>query len=128
VEIFFFKNKMAKQIPKKNPIKALFSILNLFCNLTQKKMPERRRKKTLATHPRKALPKNGSKLKTGDKVSSELVVGPTTPCLNVKIDYLVPMNSYPLSSCYCYAPWWLPLKAIIIRVIRAFVTFSIGKV
>jgi hypothetical protein len=58
-------------------------------------MPERRRKKTLATHPRKALPKKRSKLKTGDKVSIELVVGPTTACLNVKIDNLVvPMNSF----------------------------------
>jgi hypothetical protein len=85
-------------------------------------MPKRRRKKTLATHPRKALPKKGSKLKTGDKVSSELVVGPTTPCLNVKIDYLVPMNSYPLS------PWWLPPKAIIICVMCAFAKFGIGKV
>jgi hypothetical protein len=56
-------------------------------------MPERRRKKTLATHPRKALPKKGSKLKAGDKVSSVLVVGLTTPCLNVRIDYLVHMNS-----------------------------------
>jgi hypothetical protein len=91
-------------------------------------MAKKSPKKTLATHPRKALPKKGSKLKTGDKVSSELVVGPTTPCLNVKIDYLVPMNSYPLSSCYCYGPWWLPPKAIIIHVMCAFVKFSIGKV
>jgi hypothetical protein len=84
---------MAEKIPK-NPLSIFFHFELVLQFDPKKNARKKKEKKHLPPIPGKQLPKKGSKLKTGDKVSIELVVGPTTPCLNVKIDYLVvPMNS-----------------------------------